>query len=73
METNVTIFTPYPFVVGEKIQIAEGPRHGDWLVAGIDDKKITLRCPISGREFLWDRFCYLVEKREQEWPEVKGS
>jgi len=69
MYASVTIFTPYPFTVGEKIHISEGPRHGDWLVAGLDDKKITLRCPVSGKEFCWDRFCYQVETREQEWPQ----
>lgn len=33
---NVTIFRPYPFKVGQKIYIEDGPRHGDWEVM---DKK----------------------------------
>lgn len=68
MQTTVTCFTPYPFTPGEKIHITEGPRHGDWLVVAVDEKKMTLHCPISGREFCWDRFCALVETRTQEWP-----
>ena len=73
MLTSVTVFTPYPFTLGEKIHISHGSRHGDWLVAGLDDKKVTLRCPVSGKEFSWDRFCYTVETREQEWPEKRES
>lgn len=73
MQTSVTVFTPYPFTVGEKIHISQGPRHGDWTVAGFDEKKLTLRCPVSGKEFCWDRFCYMVEVRDQEWPESKGT
>jgi hypothetical protein len=69
MRTNVTVFTPYPFVIGEKINIAQGPRHGDWLVAALDETKITLRCPVSGKEFSWAHFCYKLETREQKWPQ----
>ena len=68
METNVTILTPYPFQPGEKIYIESGPRRGDWLVLACNEKKVTLQCPISKREFSWDRFCFHVEKRDQEWP-----
>ena len=66
---KVTIFEPYPFEPGQKIRIEGGPRGGDWEVIGVSDKKVTLRCPVSGREFSWARFCYLVEEgREQQWP-----
>jgi hypothetical protein len=66
---KVTIFKPYPFDVGQKIYIASGPRHGDWEVIGISEKKIKLRCPISGRELEWNRFCYVVEESENSpWP-----
>jgi len=71
MQTNVTVFTPYPFIIGEKIHISQGPRHGDWTVAGLDDKKVTLQCPVSGKEFSWDRFCYMHETKVQEWPEER--
>lgn len=68
MAEDVTVFKEYPFEVGEKIYISDGRRKGDWLVAAVDAKKVTLRCPVSGREFSWTRFCYLAEKREQLWP-----
>ena len=59
---TVIIFRPYPFVVGQKIYIAEGPRHGDWEVIGVSERKVKLRCPFSHLEFEWDRFCYVVEE-----------
>ncbi|MDG4475026.1 hypothetical protein [Thiovibrio frasassiensis] len=68
MNHQVAVFTPFPFVVGQKIHIATGPRTGDWLVIGLSERKVQLRCPVSGREVEWDRFCYLSETREQEWP-----
>ena len=67
---KVTIFTPYPFERGQKIHIADGPRRGDWEVMEVGDRKVKLRCPISFREFEWDRFCYFSEDRDQmEWPQ----
>ena len=68
MKTTVTVFQPYPFQPGEKIFIESGPRCGDWMVLACDEKKLTLQCPLSKREFSWDRFCFHVENREQEWP-----
>ncbi len=66
---TVTFFEPYPFVEGQKIRIDGGKRQGDWLVAGVGDTKVTLRCPISGREFEWARFCYHVRDDENVvWP-----
>ncbi len=67
---TVTVFKPYPFEVGEKINIQEGPRSGDWEVIGISEHKVTLKCPVTGKEVKWDRFCYYVEKREEEWPKT---
>jgi hypothetical protein len=67
---EVAVFRPYRFSVGQKMRIDGGPRSGDWQVAGLTDGKVTLRCPISGREFEWDRFCYLVEERQEAgWPQ----
>ncbi len=67
---NVSIFKPFPFEDGQKIRIEGGPRQGDWLVIGTTERKIRLRCPVSGREVEWDRFCYYTENREnEEWPE----
>lgn len=65
---QVAVFTPFPFAIGQKIHIAEGPRRGDWQVIGLSERKIQLRCPVSGKEVEWDRFCSLVDIREQEWP-----
>ncbi len=69
MGYNVAVFHPYPFTVGEKIRI-EGPRRrGDWEVMVVGEKTVTLRCPISHREFEWDTFCYLVsEEKDAVWP-----
>lgn len=66
---TVTLFKPYAFRVGQKIRIEGGKRNGDWEVVAVGDVKVTLRCPISGREFEWARFCYWVEDREgEQWP-----
>ena len=63
---KVTIFKPYSFSIGEKIRIEGGPRSGDWEVIGTTERKVKLRCPVSGREFEWDRFCYHTETRDEE-------
>ena len=70
METNkVVYFEPYPFSVGQRLNIKDGPRKGDWEVISIGDKKVKLRCPVSLREFEWSRFCYFTEERTGvEWP-----
>ena len=66
---RVSVFRPFPFAVGQKITIEGGPRNGDWQVMDVKERKLTLRCPISGREFEWDRFCYFVEERDNvPWP-----
>jgi len=67
---NVSIFKPYPFSKGQKIRIDSGPRKGDWEIVSFTERKVKLRCPISFKEFEWNRFCYLVEEhRERLWPE----
>jgi len=66
---KVIFFEPYPFSVGQKINIKKGPRKGDWEVIGVSEKKVKLRCPVSLREFEWNRFCYFTEERScVEWP-----
>ncbi len=70
VQHNVTVFEPYPFVVGQKIRIEGGKRHGDWEVVKVSEAKVGLRCPISGREFEWARFCYRVQERKNaQWPD----
>jgi len=66
---SVILFKPYPMEVGQKIHIAGGPRAGDWEVIGVSERKVKLRCPVSFREFEWDRFCYFSElQQDREWP-----
>lgn len=71
MENDTVIFfEPFPVQVGQRIHINNGPRKGDWEVIGVTDQKVRLRCPVSFREFEWDRFCCLVdEKKGVEWPQ----
>lgn len=71
MVEKVTLFKGYPFKVGQKIRIEESPRSGDWEVIHVTDHKVTLRCPLSGREFSWSRFCYMVEETERPWPDTE--
>ena len=66
---EVLLFTPYPFEPGQKIHIDGGKRKGDWEVVGLADGKVTLRCPVSGKEFSWPQFCYQVgRKKMEQWP-----
>ncbi|MDF1552687.1 MAG: hypothetical protein P1P84_06465 [Deferrisomatales bacterium] len=68
-KAQVTTFRRYPLKEGQQIRILDGPRGGDWLVIGVDERKMRLRCPVSGREVEWDRFCTLDAVLEmQEWP-----
>lgn len=69
MKSDVTVFSQYSFSVGQKIRIEKSRRAGDWQVAAVDEKSVTLKCPISGREFTWDAFCYYVEEEKNvSWP-----
>lgn len=66
---QVAVFKAYPFKVGQKIRVEEAPRAGDWEVIAVNEHNVTLRCPISKKEFTWRKFCYLSEEREQAWPQ----
>lgn len=68
MTDKVIFFKRFPFAAGQKIHIDDGPRRGDWEVIGVDDKKVTLKCPVSGYMAQWDRFCYFVAERDAQWP-----
>jgi hypothetical protein len=70
MEQSVTLFKGYPFTKGQKIRIEDSPRAGDWEVIHVTDHKVTLRCPLSGKEFSWGRFCYMVEETTRPWPDA---
>ena len=70
MPYDVTVFKSYPFQVGQKIRIEDSRRKGDWEIAAIGANTITLRCPLSQKEFEWAKFCYLVdEEKGVEWPQ----
>jgi hypothetical protein len=67
---TVLLFKPYPMAVGQKIHIEGGPRGGDWEVIEVSERKVKLRCPVSFREFEWNRFCYFAEEQQdREWPQ----
>lgn len=69
MGENVTVFRSYPFQAGQKIRIEGSRRQGDWEVVGIGDHTVTLRCPVSHKEFEWPGFCYFVEEEQDSvWP-----
>ncbi len=69
MGYDVAVFRPYPFTVGQKIRIEQSRRAGDWEIAAIGKNTITLRCPVSHKEFEWNAFCYLVEEeKDVPWP-----
>lgn len=70
MISDVTVFKPYTFEIGQKIRIEDSRRRGDWEIVGIGEHKITLKCPISRKEFEWTKFCYVVEEeKDVEWPQ----
>ena len=68
MEEQITVFRRYSFEIGQKLHISDGPRKGDWEVVDVDEKKVKLRCPVSGFMANWDRFCYFVEEKKAAWP-----
>ena len=70
MGHDVTVFRPYPFKVGQKIRIENSRRGGDWEIVAISEHKLTLRCPISHKEYEWTKFCYQVEEEKNSvWPQ----
>jgi len=68
MREKVSFFRRYPCTVGQKIFIEDGPRKGDWVVISVSERKIGLRCPVSGTEVNWDRFCYFLEEKDAQFP-----
>jgi hypothetical protein len=73
-KARVVTFRRYPLEEGQKIRILDGPRGGDWLVTGVGERTMRLRCPVSGREVEWDRFCAQAEVLDgEEWPRRDGG
>ena len=68
---DIVVFRPYPFEVGQKLNVDGGTRNGDWEVIDVSDRTVKLRCPVSLREFEWSRFCYFVEEQSGvDWPKT---
>jgi len=66
---TVTTFPRASLEAGQKIRILDGPRRGDWLVLDADERKVRLRCPVSGKEVEWDRFLAAAGVlKDEEWP-----
>jgi hypothetical protein len=69
MGQDVAVFKPYTFEIGQKIRIENSRRAGDWEIAAVGEHTVTLRCPISHKEFEWNKFCYHVaEEKNVTWP-----
>jgi len=68
-QEKVALFRQYPFQPGQKIRIEDGPRRGDWEVVAADERSVTLRCPVSGRQFTWKQFCYFSGEQTTDWPQ----
>ena len=68
-EHEVIVFREYQLKVGQKIHIVDGFRRGDWLVTGSSERKIQLRCPVSGVEIECEKTFFFAEKKlQREWP-----
>ncbi len=66
---TVVFFKPYPLRRGQKIHIQEGPRRGDWEIEAVTERKVTLRCPVTGKLLESDHFCYFVKENQVDrWP-----
>lgn len=67
---DVYRFRLFPLEVGHKIHIDGGVYRGDWEVVGVGERKVRLRCPVSGREVERDQFLAFVSlQKGVEWPE----
>lgn len=68
---DVAVFEPYNFKKGQKIRIQGSKRRGDWEVIHLEENRMTLKCPISGKELTCDRFCFFLEEKQNEpWPGI---
>jgi hypothetical protein len=66
---DVYLFRPFALEVGHKIHIEGGTYRGDWQVVAVEDRKVRLKCPVSGREVERDHFLAFVSlQKGAEWP-----
>ncbi|MEA2060194.1 MAG: hypothetical protein U9P10_06725 [Thermodesulfobacteriota bacterium] len=68
MDHIFNVFKPCPLKEGQKIRIEDSPIAGDWEIIRVSPYKITLRCPVSGKELTKDRFLFFVEESQGKWP-----
>jgi hypothetical protein len=66
---DVYLFRPFELEAGHKIHIEGGVFRGDWEVVAVGERKVRLRCPVSGREVERDHFLvFVTHQRGEEWP-----
>ncbi len=68
MDHEVTVFKSYPVKEGQKIRIEDSPLEGDWEIIGVTPYKLTLRCPVTKKELVKDRFCFFTREQQDQWP-----
>ena len=68
MTHEVAFFKSFPLKEGQKIRLEDSHLKGDWEIAKITDYKVTLRCPLSKKELVKDRFFFFVETKQDQWP-----
>ena len=68
MTDKIRYFKPCPLEKGQKIRIEDSPLEGDWEIVKVSEFKITIRCPISGKELVKDRFLVFSEEKQGPWP-----
>lgn len=66
---DVYLFRLFPLEVGQKIHIESGVFRGDWEVVSVSERKVRLKCPVSGREIERDHFlAFVTHQRGVAWP-----
>ncbi len=73
MTQKVTFFKSCPLKEGQKIRFEDSPLKGDWEIIKISDFKVTLRCPVSKKELVKDRFFFFTKEKQDSWPVEKKS
>ncbi len=74
MENNtekykVSFFKTCPLEKGQKIRIRDSRLAGDWEIIDFTPLKVTLRCPVSGKELIKDRMLFFTHQEHTQWPE----
>lgn len=66
---DVYRFRPFALEAGHRIHIEGGVLRGDWEVVSVGERKVRLRCPVSGREVERDHLLAFVSlQKGTEWP-----